>query len=150
MFEFTKLCNAYEKLDLSTRSGMIIEKSANTLLKLRLLNLDGVDAVTTLATFIVGAVASDGVIDEREYLLIYPSLVMAFGNDFDFNSVKQMFRNDKQGITVLKKITQEMIQIISMVDEKLQEDIVTICLLVTSIDGKISFKERQYIKQLLK
>lgn len=45
--------------------------------------------VETLVTFIIGSVVSDGSINEKDYLYIYPSLVKAFGNDFDFISAKQ-------------------------------------------------------------
>ena len=51
---------------------------------------------------------------------------------------------------MIKKYSKELIEILSDVDESLQLDIIILCLCVVSLDGKISLKERRYIKQLCK
>ncbi len=43
-----------------------------------------------------------------------------------------------------------MISIINVCDEELATDIISLCLLITSVDGKISLKEKRYIRQLCK
>lgn len=50
----------------------------------------------------------------------------------------------------ITKYTKEMISIISVCDEALAADIISLCLLITSVDGKISLKEKRYIRQLCK
>ena len=113
MFEFLKLCNEYEKLSVVERGLLIAGKSAKVFSKLKTLDLDGVDPIKTLAAYIVGSVTADGVIDEQEYLLIYPALVKLFGENFDFASVKEAFRKNVEGKKAVKKYTQHLMTILS-------------------------------------
>ena len=83
MFEFNKILKDYEQLGAIERGLMLTEKSVGILARLAELNIDGIDPVETLASFIVGSVAADGKLHEKEYLLIYPALVKVFGQDFD-------------------------------------------------------------------
>lgn len=149
MFEFNKLCNELERLNPIERGVLLAEKSATVVEGLK--NLDvPFDPVKTLVAFIIGSVASDGSINEKDYLYIYPSLIKAFGDDFDFISAKQALqiaKDIKKGIT---KATKELMSVINVCDEELANDIVALCLLVTSVDGKISLKEKRYIRQLCK
>lgn len=70
MFEFNKILKDYEQLGAIERGLMLTEKSVGILARLAELNIDGIDPVETLASFIVGSVAADGKLHEKEYLLI--------------------------------------------------------------------------------
>jgi 3-methyladenine DNA glycosylase/8-oxoguanine DNA glycosylase len=149
MFEFKKLCNELEALNPVERGVILAEKSVSVIKGLSGLNIP-LDPVKTLVTFIIGSVVSDNSINEKDYLYIYPSLVKAFGNDFDFISAKQAIGLAKDIKKEITKYTKEMISIISVCDEALAADIISLCLLITSVDGKISLKEKRYIRQLCK
>lgn len=149
MFEFKKLCNTLEELNPIERSVILAEKSVSVIKGLSGLNIP-LDPVKTLVTFIIGSVVSDNSINEKDYLYIYPSLVKAFGNDFDFISAKQAIGLAKDIKKEITKYTKEMISIINVCDEELAADIISLCLLITSVDGKISLKEKRYIRQLCK
>ena len=149
MFEFKKLCNTLEELNPIERGVILAEKSVSVIKGLSGLNIP-LDPVKTLVTFIIGSVVSDGSINEKVYLYIYPSLVKAFGNDFDFISAKQAIGLAKDIKKEITKYTKEMISIINVCDEELATDIISLCLLITSVDGKISLKEKRYIRQLCK
>ena len=149
MFEFKKLCNTLEELNPIERGVILAEKSVSVIKGLSGLNIP-LDPVKTLVTFIIGSVVSDNSINEKDYLYIYPSLVKAFGNDFDFNSAKQAIGLAKDIKKEITKYTKEMISIINVCDEELATDIISLCLLITSVDGKISLKEKRYIRQLCK
>lgn len=149
MFEFKKLCNTLEELNPVERGVILAEKSVSVIKGLSGLNIP-LDPVKTLVTFIIGSVVSDNSINEKDYLYIYPSLVKAFGNDFDFISAKQAIGLAKDIKKEITKYTKEMISIISVCDEALAADIISLCLLITSVDGKISLKEKRYIRQLCK
>ncbi len=149
MFEFKKLCNELEALNPIERGVILAEKSVSVIKGLSGLNIP-LDPVKTLVTFIIGSVVSDNSINEKDYLYIYPSLVKAFGNDFDFISAKQAIGLAKDIKKEITKYTKEMISIISVCDEALAADIISLCLLITSVDGKISLKEKRYIRQLCK
>ncbi len=149
MFEFKKLCNSLEELNPIERGVILAEKSVSVIKGLSGLNIP-LDPVKTLVTFIIGSVVSDNSINEKDYLYIYPSLVKAFGNDFDFISAKQAIGLAKDIKKEITKYTKEMISIINVCDEELATDIISLCLLITSVDGKISLKEKRYIRQLCK
>lgn len=149
MFEFKKLCNELEELNPIERGVILAEKSVSVIKGLSGLNIP-LDPVKTLVTFIIGSVVSDNSINEKDYLYIYPSLVKAFGNDFDFISAKQAIGLAKDIKKEITKYTKEMISIINVCDEELATDIISLCLLITSVDGKISLKEKRYIRQLCK
>lgn len=149
MFEFKKLCNTLEELNPIERGVILAEKSVSVIKGLSGLNIP-LDPVKTLVTFIIGSVVSDNSINEKDYLYIYPSLVKAFGNDFDFISAKQAIGLAKDIKKEITKYTKEMISIINVCDEELATDIISLCLLITSVDGKILLKEKRYIRQLCK
>lgn len=148
MFEFAKLCNECEKLSTVERGALLTAKSVKVLAKLHLLDIPGLDPVETLASFILGSIVADGKVNEQEYLLMYPALVKVFGDDFDFNSIKESFAKDYEGKKAVKDYTKDLMTILNETDESLQEDIVMICLMVVAIDGKVSLKERNYIRRL--
>lgn len=148
MFEFKKLCDAYENLTWTEKGLMLTEKSVKIMAKLHLLDIEDIDPVETLVGFIIGSVAADGKINEQEYLLIYPALVQAFGRDFDFASVKEGFKKDTAGRKAIADYTENMLAILDLLDEDLKNDVITLCLCVTAIDGKVSQKEKKYIKRL--
>lgn len=150
MFDFKKLCNEYENLSTVERGVLLAEKSAVVLAKLHALDIEDIDPVETYVAFILGAIVSDGTIDEKEYLLMYPALVKTFGNDFDFKTIKESFKKDKEGRTMIKKYNQAMMKVLSYLDESLILDLVSLCLLIVSVDGKVTLRERRYIKKLCK
>ena len=149
MFEFNKVMKDYEKLNAIERGLMLTEKSVSILAKLSALDIDGLNPVETLASFIIGSVVADGKLHEKEYLLIYPSLVKVFGADFDYDSVKKEFEADKDGRKDIAKYTSDLLCILEMVDETLYEDVIILCLCVVTIDGKVSLREKNYIKRLI-
>ncbi len=149
MFEFKKLCDAYEKLSPVEKGLILTEKSVKILAKLYYLDLPDINPVEALAGFIIGSVAADGKINEQEYLLMYPALVKTFGNDFDFIDLKESFSGG-EGKAMIKEYTEEMIKIFDCLDDDLKEDVIILCLCVTAIDGKVSLKEKNYIKRLCK
>lgn len=148
MFEFKKLCDAYEKLTPAERGVLLTEKSVKILARLSSLDFLDVDPVETLAGFIVGSVVADGKIDEREYLLIYPALIKIFGYDFGLHSVKESFKDVLGAKKKIAEYTEEMLRILDLEDEALKKDVVMLCLCAVSLDGKISWKEKKYIRRL--
>lgn len=148
MFEFKKLFDAYEELTTVERGLLLTERSVAVMKKLRELQIDGVDPVFTFAGFILGSVISDGHINEKEYLMMYPMLVCVFGDDFDFHSVKETFEG-KRGIRkTISEYTEKMISILDLLDENIKNDVITLSLSVVAIDGKISLREKNYIRRL--
>ena len=149
MFEFNKVMKDYESLNAIERGLMLTEKSVSILANLSALDIDGLDPVETLASFIIGSVVADGKLHEKEYLLIYPALVKVFGTDFDYESIKKEFEADKDGRNDIAKYTTDLLRILEMADETLYEDVIILCLCVVTIDGKVSLREKNYVNRLI-
>lgn len=60
MFEFKKLCAAYEELNTVEKGLLLTEKSVKIMAKLHCIQIPGLDPEETLAGFIIGSVVSDG------------------------------------------------------------------------------------------
>ena len=150
MFEFSKLCKECENLTVAERGVLMVESSVRAFAKLKLLDISGIDPVETLAGFIIGSVVADGRLDEKEYALIYPALVHVFGDDFDFESIKGALEKSEPTKKIIRAYTADLMSVLSLVDDSLAEDIVMLCLCVVTIDGKVSLRERNYIRQLCK
>ena len=69
MFDFIKLCNRFEKMTAIERAAVLADKSLGVIAGLNRLNHSDVDITNTFATFLIGAVACDGEINEVEYQL---------------------------------------------------------------------------------
>lgn len=148
MFEFLKLCKRFEKTSALERAALLAEKSVKVIAELHKLDMPGVDPVNVLAAFLIGSVVCDGSVNEMEYLLIYPSLLRIFGEDFDYASVKATFGKGAKGKQAVKEYTEEMEQIFAMLSEDVRRDLFALCMCAVSIDGKISLKERIYLRRL--
>ena len=148
MQNFREICSEFEKLGALERSVILAEKSVKILARLKALDIDGADPVYTLAGFVIGAIAADGAVDEKEYLLIYPALVKVFGANFNYASVKQAVKENRKSGRELNKSAKEILRLLEQVDEGFKRDVIILCLCIVSVDGKVSLKEKRYIKNL--
>lgn len=126
MLEFKKTCNDVEKLSIVAKNKLITEKTKTILKKLSLLKNNYLDNLNTLAAYMIGAAYENFEIDEKEYLLIYPALLEIFGKEFDFLKVKNSFKTKTRGI--LKKITDNMITMLSNYKQDFKNDVIILCL----------------------
>ena len=148
MFEFQKLCSEVEALTPAESGLMLADRALSVTEGLAALNLQGINPVEVLASFIVGSVVSDGKISEKDLLNIHPDLVKALGDLCDIVGVERVYKVSKDVKKEIIGYTRLLQQIIAAADEKLAGDIVMLCLLITSADGKVSLKEKRYIMQL--
>ncbi len=151
MFEFKKLCNEYENLTFVERGAVLVNKSVEVISKLKEIAKDTeIDPLTGYAYFILASIVSDGKVSEQEYLLMYPALLKVFGESFNFKEIKYIIEEDKDGKKTVKNYIKEFLGLVSHLSDDLKKDLITLSLCVVSMDGKVSFKERNYIRKLLK
>ncbi len=150
MFEFTKLCHRFETMSAVERGACLLDSSVRVTAKLAAMAEGDVRPLDALAGFVIGSAVADGKLDEREYLLMYPALVRVLGEDFDFATVKASFEDDRESAKALQKDTEEMARIYSALDDTLREDLLLLCLCIVSVDGKVSLKEKNYLRRLLR
>lgn len=130
MFEYIEKCKKFEKLSTFERFALLANKSLIVTNNLSKLGFNVNESLSLIATFILGSIVSDGEVNEKEYLLMYPALLRTFGDNFDFDSIKEAFKNDFK------------------TRKELKEDIIDICFAIVTIDGKLSLKERIYMRKL--
>ena len=145
MRKFNEICKSVENMDVLTYSAVLAKKSLEILPALNEITEDEIDAVTIFATFIIGSIVADGKIKEEEYLLLYPF----FGDSIDYEDCKKVAKEFKQEGKELKQYIDYIVDIFGLISDELKEDIITVCLLICAIDGNISAKEKNWIKQLI-
>ena len=150
MKEFDLLCREFEEMDGATYTALLAEKAATLIPALSLITADGLSGVAIFSTFVFGAIAADGRLSEEEYALIHPLLHAFFGENVDYETCRKTMRGLGPESRELKKAVDEMTDILSALSDELKEDIVLVCLMICAIDGKVSLREKQWIKQLIK
>ncbi|MGM9876934.1 MAG: TerB family tellurite resistance protein [Bacilli bacterium] len=149
MKRFFEICKNVEKMDVLTYSAVLAEKSLKILPELNAITEDAITATTIFATFIIGSIVADGKIKEEEYILLYPMLYTFFGDSVDYEECKKIARKFKKEGKELKQYIDYIVDILGMFSDELKEDIITVCLLICAIDGNISAKEKNWVKQLI-
>lgn len=148
MFEFKRVCNRYERMSTEERRYLLTEKATSIFERLKNSCISGINPIEILFGFIIGSVTADGKINEMEYLLIYPILEKVFGDEIDFVAFKDSFQRSSDGKALVDGYTSKMEHIFSLLDEELKRDVIMLCLGVTTIGGKITLKEKRYIRHL--
>lgn len=148
MFEFKKICDTFERLSALERRQLLEEKASSVFHALQSHPTPESNPKEILAGFMIGSAMADGKLNEMEYLLMYPSLVRTFGEDFDFQSLKENFRCNRDGKKLVGDYVEKVLSILRLSEEKLKQDVVILCLCTTSMDGKITLKEKRYIRYL--
>lgn len=149
MSDFNKLCKEFEQIDATTYRALLAEKSLKVLPALMAITEDGLSGAEIFATFIMGAIAADGKLSEEEYLLVYPLLSLFFGDSVNYEDCKKAVRSLRKEGNELKKIVDEMVDVIGLVSDDLKDDIIIVIMLITADDGKISLREKNWIKKLI-
>ena len=137
-------------MDPLTYSVLLAEKSLKIIPALALIEQSGVSAVADYATFILGAMAADGRLSEDEYLVCEPLLKAFFGESIDYATCKSMVKMLRSETRELKRAVASMVDIFGQLSEELKSDIILVCMMICAIDGKISLKEKMWIKQLIR
>ncbi len=150
MSSFNDLCKLMESLDPATYGQVMVEKTADVLIGLRGITCDGLDALAIYTDFILCSVAADGKLSEEEFLLVKPVLDLVAGADVSYEDAKAIFK--AAGLDKPKEYKDAMdktVDLLGLVSPQLKDDIILVCMLVCAVDGKISFKEKRWIKKLI-
>ena len=151
MFEFRKFCKAAEQLDPQTYGEIIAEKSVAIIAALTAITKDGLTGLQVYMNFILCSIAADGKLDQSEYLILKPSFEKLAGKEVSYEDAVTIFNAaglDKPG--EYKKVVDEMVDILGMISLDLKRDIIIVCMMICAVDGKISRKEKKWIKQLMR
>lgn len=150
MKEFDRLCKEFEEMDAATYTVLIAEKSKKIVPALSAITENGIEGLSLFATFIVGAVVSDGELSVEEFALTFPLFHAFFGEEISYGECDSIVRKMRGEGRELKKYVNDMVDVFGQLSEELKNDIVLVCLMICAIDGKISPQEKRWIKKLLK
>ena len=107
-------------------------------------------AETIFAAFIIASVYADGTLDAAEYMLLLPHLRDAFGEGFGFEEVKAVIETSKKEGKAVLDFADALCDWFGVLSEDLKDELVLLSLLLCAVDGKVSKKERKYIKRLIR
>ena len=151
MFEFNKLCRAFEEMDPNTFGDIIAEKSVAIIAALTAITRNGMDGMKIYLNFILCSIAADGKLAEEEYMILKPAFEKLAGKEVSYDDAVAIFKEaglDKS--KDYKNVIDEMVDILGMISLDLKRDIIIVCMMVCAVDGKISRKEKKWIKQLIR
>lgn len=149
MSDFDTLCKKLEEMDPEQFSQLFNEMSADIIEKMIEFTADGKDGLTAYLQFILASVAADGKLSESEFKLLKPLFDAIANKDLTYEEGVALFKNmgfDKAD--EYKDVVDTMVDIIGLVSDDLKDEIIMLCLLVCAIDGEISQKEKDWIRQL--
>ena len=150
MKDFNELCGSVEELSPLEYAAVLGRTSLKIMPAIRAFSEDGRTCAEVLAAFVIASVYADGKLDESEYLLMVPLLKAFFGEDFDFEDAKKLAKEWRKEGRAVKKEVDYLVDFLGTLSEELKGDIIFACLLMCAVDGKVSLKEKAYIRQLMR
>ena len=150
MKDFNELCRSVEELSPLEYAAVLGRTSLKIMPAIRAFSEDGRTCAEVLAAFVIASVYADGKLDESEYLLMAPMLKAFFGEDFDFEDAKKLAKEWRKEGRAVKKEVDYLVDFLGTLSEDLKGDIIFACLLMCAVDGKVSLKEKAYIRQLMR
>lgn len=150
MKEFDSICKEFEQLDAVSYAAVLTDTSARVIPALTTLAEDGLDGLTLFASFVMGAVVADGSLSPEEYALCYPLFRVFFGEETNYKDCNALVKSMRADNRQLKRYVDDMVDLLGLLSDDLKEDIILVCLILCAVDGKISAKEKRWIKQLIR
>ena len=150
MKDFNEHCRSVEELSPLEYAAVLGRTSLKIMPAIRAFSEDGRTCAEVLAAFVIASVYADGKLDESEYLLMAPLLKAFFGEDFDFEDAKKLAKEWRKEGKAVKKEVDYLVDFLGTLSEELKGDIIFACLLMCAVDGKVSLKEKAYIRQLMR
>jgi uncharacterized pyridoxamine 5'-phosphate oxidase family protein len=151
MSDFDTLCNKLAEMDHTQFKQIFNEMSVRVMEELTQVMMDGKDGLSVYLEFLLASVAADGKLSKPEFELLKPMFDMIADGDVTYEQGVAMFKD--MGLDQAEgyeKVVDTMVDILGLVDAGLKDDIVFLCLLVCAIDGEVTEKEKDWIRQLMR
>lgn len=150
MNDFDRLCKTFEDLDPASYSVVLAQKSKDVLEGLAAVTGDVQSAVDLYVDIVLMAISADGKLDREEYILVEPGLSAAVGQDITYDDARRIFAKANLDARDNKAAVDEIVDMVGQVSPEIKDDIVLLTLIICSVDGKVSGKEKAWIRQLIK
>jgi hypothetical protein len=150
MNDFDRLCKTFEDLDPASYSVVLAQKSKDVLEGLAAVTGDVQSAVDLYVDIVLMAISADGKLDREEYILVEPGLSAAVGQDITYDDARRIFAKANLDARDNKAAVDEIVDMVGQVSPEIKDDIVLLTLIICSVDGKVSGKEKAWIRQLIR
>ena len=146
--KFKKFCKECVKLEVFRRNTLILKKTAEILDVFRTFSDNGaINPSNALTAIIMNAAVIDGAYNDKKMRALFPFLIKAAGGEQEFQLLEVTYLNTAQGLEQLNKYSASLLKIINDRDKELEVDILKLCILIMSTNGKVSRKERKHLIQ---
>ena len=149
MIDFDVLCKQYESLDPVAFESVFDEKATVVAEILRPITVDEFNGVQIFSCFIIETVMSEGKLGKKEYELIKPVICTIHGSKVSHKEAEEIFEAIKKDFKNERYVVDLMKEVMNKVSEDTQNDIIQITMMICAVDGKISYKEQNWVKQLI-
>lgn len=141
MFEFEKMCKAFEEMSNGERKLYLQEQSVNLV---KAFESIGTDGLQMFLYFMAMACGADGKLSVEEYSLLQEVTPI----NLKYSEVEDLINrlNTKDSKDRARWISET----VGSLSEEYQDVIISFCLCFCSADKKVSLKERTFIKSLVK
>ena len=149
MKSLNELCKEVELLDPLSYGTLLQKKSLEIVPKLIEINGSEEKTLQDLYVFILASIMADGKIAIEEYIPSSELLKSFFGPSFNFENAKKYLKGNKQERLELLDLADKIIDDYGKLSDELKVDLVIVCLLMCAVDGKVSQKEKNWLKKLI-
>lgn len=144
MVSFDEVCSRFEQMSGDERGYLLVRKASEVAQRFVEATEDAQQASQLLGLFVVGAIMADNELSPDEYAFMrrgYESL----GLNTTFPECESMLKLAKYS---MDKVTDDLSDMIAVLDDTLAGDLLLVCLALCSIDGVINAAEREWIIKL--
>ena len=141
MFDFDKMCRKYEALSFEELKEIAANEVQIFLPALDALEGDGTD---TFFLFVATACGADGKLDLAEYELFEELTGISMAYEDAVEIVEEAKSEDSQ------EVIDYIVDLLGVLDEDIKYSMVIFCLAFCAANGKIDWKEKRFIRKLLK
>lgn len=149
MTDFERMCREAEDIDWETRVAIVKGKSGEILPSLESFESGGMKGSEIFSSFLLASASADGRLAEEEYNLLKPLLESLLGSSVNYEDARRAVKGMKKESRELRKLTEDMITLISSFSSELKKDIVMVAMIICAVDGKVSLSEKLWVRRLL-
>jgi hypothetical protein len=150
MTQFNRLCRSFEKMDPADYVSILAEKAVTVIPARSEIEFNGIPGTMLLTEFILGAIVADGRLSEDEYNFTYRLFSALLGESIDAVTYNKLLATAFDNKDDYKNFVDQVVDALGTLSDSLKDDIITICLVICAVDGKVSFGEKNWIKKLIR
>jgi len=150
MEDYNKMFEFVNSMSLEQRGSYFHAKSLDVLNSLNRLTVDMNESGSIFINYMFVCAAIDGKFHVKEYELLKPLIDMATGKESTYETAVKLYKDIIHADNGGKKAVREMIGLLDKVDPELSWEMITLACILCASDENVSFREKSFIKQLLK